>query len=160
MLVVHSQANRDTRPHLIGGHGDYVWATGKFHNRPEVDLETWFIPGGAAGAAFLIRRFLLHVLPDGFQRIRYYGLLANRFRAQRLAQCRALLLGPRPELLPAPAQLQAAQQALAKPSIPCPRCHHGLMLRLATLAPIYWPAPQSDSSKPQSDSSKLRSDSS
>lgn len=51
VLIVHSQANRDTRPHLIGGHGDYVWATGKFRNRPEVDLETWLIPGGAAGAA-------------------------------------------------------------------------------------------------------------
>jgi len=51
VLVIHSQANRDTRPHLIGGHGDYVWATGKFRNEPEVDLETWFIPGGAAGAA-------------------------------------------------------------------------------------------------------------
>ena len=51
VLVVHSQANRDTRPHLIGGHGDYVWQSGKFHNAPEVDLETWFIPGGAAGAA-------------------------------------------------------------------------------------------------------------
>ncbi len=51
VLFVHSQANRDTRPHIIGGHGDYVWATGKFRNTPEVDLETWFIPGGAAGAA-------------------------------------------------------------------------------------------------------------
>ena len=51
VLFVHSVATRDTRPHLIGGHGDYVWATGKFRNAPEVDLETWFIPGGAAGAA-------------------------------------------------------------------------------------------------------------
>ncbi|MCA1953393.1 MAG: copper-containing nitrite reductase, partial [Hyphomicrobiales bacterium] len=51
VLIVHSQANRDTRPHLIGGHGDYVWATGKFRNPPERDLETWFIPGGCAGAA-------------------------------------------------------------------------------------------------------------
>ena len=51
VLILHSQANRDTRPHLIGGHGDYVWATGKFKNRPERDLETWLIPGGAAGAA-------------------------------------------------------------------------------------------------------------
>jgi nitrite reductase (NO-forming) len=50
VLIVHSQANRDTRPHLIGGHGDYVWNTGKFRNPPEVDLETWHIPGGAAGA--------------------------------------------------------------------------------------------------------------
>ncbi|WP_407051476.1 copper-containing nitrite reductase [Methyloraptor flagellatus] len=51
VLIVHSQANRDSRPHLIGGHGDYVWETGKFANRPEKDLETWFIRGGSAGAA-------------------------------------------------------------------------------------------------------------
>ena len=51
VLIVHGQANRDTRPHLIGGHGDYVWQTGKFHNVPDVDQETWFIPGGTAGAA-------------------------------------------------------------------------------------------------------------
>ncbi|GAA3840435.1 copper-containing nitrite reductase [[Pseudomonas] carboxydohydrogena] len=51
VLMIHSQANRDTRPHLIGGHGDYVWETGKFANPPEKDLETWFIRGGSAGAA-------------------------------------------------------------------------------------------------------------
>jgi nitrite reductase (NO-forming) len=51
VLIVHSQANRDSRPHLIGGHGDYVWETGKFSNAPERDLETWFIRGGSAGAA-------------------------------------------------------------------------------------------------------------
>jgi nitrite reductase (NO-forming) len=51
VLIVHSQANRDTRPHLIGGHGNYVWPTGKFHTPPDVDQETWFIPGGTAGAA-------------------------------------------------------------------------------------------------------------
>jgi hypothetical protein len=38
-----------------------------------------------------IRRFLLHVLPDGFKHIRSYGLLANRHRAARLATCRRLL---------------------------------------------------------------------
>jgi nitrite reductase (NO-forming) len=51
VLIVHSQPNRDTRPHLIGGHGDYVWETGKFSNAPETNLETWFIRGGSAGAA-------------------------------------------------------------------------------------------------------------
>jgi nitrite reductase (NO-forming) len=51
VLIVHSEANRDTRPHLIGGHGDYVWETGKFNNPPERDLETWFVRGGSAGAA-------------------------------------------------------------------------------------------------------------
>ncbi|UYO94062.1 copper-containing nitrite reductase [Pollutimonas sp. M17] len=51
VLMIHSQANRDTRPHLIGGHGDWVWETGKFANAPEKNLETWFIRGGSAGAA-------------------------------------------------------------------------------------------------------------
>jgi nitrite reductase (NO-forming) len=51
VLFVHSQANRDTRPHLIGGHGDLVWQGGKFSDPPITNQETWFIPGGAAGAA-------------------------------------------------------------------------------------------------------------
>ncbi|MEO9167761.1 MAG: copper-containing nitrite reductase [Aestuariivirga sp.] len=51
VLFIHSQANRDSRPHMIGGHGDYVWESGKFGNPPEVGLETWFIRGGSAGAA-------------------------------------------------------------------------------------------------------------
>lgn len=51
ILFVHSQANRDSRPHLIGGHGDLVWERGKFNNPPARDLETWFIAGGSAGAA-------------------------------------------------------------------------------------------------------------
>ena len=51
VMIVHSQANRDTRPHLIGGHGDIVWSTGSFADDPQTGLETWFIAGGAAGAA-------------------------------------------------------------------------------------------------------------
>lgn len=51
VMIIHSQANRDSRPHLIGGHGDHVWESGKFANRPETNLETWFIRGGSAGAA-------------------------------------------------------------------------------------------------------------
>ncbi len=50
-LFVHAQANRDSRPHLIGGHGDYVWETGSFTDDPTTGLETWFIRGGSAGAA-------------------------------------------------------------------------------------------------------------
>jgi hypothetical protein len=38
-----------------------------------------------------MRRFLLHVLPDGFQRIRHYGFLSHRYRQARLALCRQLL---------------------------------------------------------------------
>jgi len=51
VLFVHNQANRDTRPHLIGGHGDFVWETGSFGDAPQTGLETWFIRGGSAGAA-------------------------------------------------------------------------------------------------------------
>jgi nitrite reductase (NO-forming) len=51
VLFVHNQANRDTRPHLIGGHGDLVWEQGKFNTPPARDLETWFIRGGSSGAA-------------------------------------------------------------------------------------------------------------
>lgn len=51
VLIIHSQANRDSRPHLIGGHGDFVWERGSFNDKPQTDLETWFIAGGSAGAA-------------------------------------------------------------------------------------------------------------
>ncbi len=50
VLIVHAQANRDTRPHLIGGHADLVWQRGSFSNKPLSDLETWFVPGGSATA--------------------------------------------------------------------------------------------------------------
>ena len=72
VLIIHAQANRDTRPHLIGGHADYAWQTGKFANPPEQDLETWFIRGGSAGAAvytFLqpgIYAYLNHNLIEAF----------------------------------------------------------------------------------------------
>jgi hypothetical protein len=42
-------------------------------------------------AGEFIRRFLLHVLPNGFQRIRYYGFLGSRHREEKLAVCRHLL---------------------------------------------------------------------
>jgi len=51
VLFIHSQANRDTRPHLIGGHGDLVWERGSFANKPMTNLETWFVAGGSAAAA-------------------------------------------------------------------------------------------------------------
>jgi Putative transposase len=63
-------------------------------------------------AAEFIRRFLQHVLPGGFVRVRHYGLLANRYREAKLAVCRRLLLvhlvvavvvgGPQREATPCP----------------------------------------------------------
>jgi len=45
-----------------------------------------------------IRRFLLHVLPTGFHRIRHYGLLASAGRAANIARARLLLAVPQPEI--------------------------------------------------------------
>ncbi len=85
-----------------------------------------------------IRRFLLHVLPDGFQRIRYYGFLGNRYREQKLARCRQLLGMPASE----PATLEATKdyrdryEELTGTSLrECPACHHGRMVIVATLPP-------------------------
>jgi len=50
VLFIHAQANRDSRPHLIGGHGDLVWRGGSFADPPATNLETWFVPGGTAVA--------------------------------------------------------------------------------------------------------------
>jgi nitrite reductase (NO-forming) len=50
VLFIHSQANRDTRPHLIGGHADLFWPGGSFGDPPATNLETWLVPGGSAAA--------------------------------------------------------------------------------------------------------------
>ena len=84
-----------------------------------------------------IRRFLLHVLPSGFQRIRHYGLLANRYRELRLNQCRNLLAAPAPVVV----QLEAEDyrdryQRLTGVSLrDCPHCGGGQMVRIETLLP-------------------------
>ena len=80
-----------------------------------------------------IRRFLLHVLPKGFVRIRHYGLLANRSRKQKIARCRALLSAPEPA--------QRAKETLSEKLLRvagvdiqgCPVCHEGRMLVVAEI---------------------------
>ena len=80
-----------------------------------------------------IRRFLLHVLPRGFQRIRYYGFLGNRARHQKVAQCRKLLAMPAPpapvDKTEAPEDYRDRYEALTGSSLRiCPRCQDGQML--------------------------------
>lgn len=95
-------------------------------------------------ATEFIRRFLLHVLPQGFHRIRYYGLFANRHRADRLAQCRQLLAMPalapgRPIERPA-ADYRDRLHALTGLSLrACPICQTGHMV-LIEERPRGWPA--------------------
>src|SRR4029450_9435924 len=58
-------------------------------------------------AVEFIRRFLLHILPAGFQRLRHYGLLANRGRQAKLERCRVLLQQPVGPMPPVPPDTQA-----------------------------------------------------
>jgi hypothetical protein len=67
-----------------------------------------------------IRRFLLHVLPKGFHRIRHYGLLANGARAEAIARARELLAAPEPPTVRAATTSAAAAPNDHRP--PCPCC--------------------------------------
>ena len=67
-----------------------------------------------------MRRFLLHVLPDGFHRIRHYGLFANGHRADKLALCRALLSVSPPTT--EQSQRDNAEQPSPFDPPPCPCC--------------------------------------
>jgi nitrite reductase (NO-forming) len=51
VLMLHSQANNPSFPHLIGGHGDWVWPYGKFGNQPDEGLESWDVVAGGTAAA-------------------------------------------------------------------------------------------------------------
>ena len=79
VLFITSQANRDTRFHLIGGHADLYWPGGKFNNTPYTDFETWSVPAGSAAAALYQFRepgtyaFLNHNLIEAFD----YGAVAQ-----------------------------------------------------------------------------------
>jgi hypothetical protein len=85
-----------------------------------------------------IRRFLLHVLPPGFQRIRYYGFLGSRTRQEKLAHCRRLL--SMPSAAPAAAtsvegDYRDRYEDLTGSSLrQCPRCQHGRMKLVAILS--------------------------
>lgn len=70
---------------LHDGQVRFRWKDYRHHGKPKV-------MNLAAGE--FIRRFLLHVLPPGFHRIRHFGFLANGHRAIRLARCRELLRAP------------------------------------------------------------------
>ncbi|HET8827623.1 MAG TPA: transposase [Terriglobales bacterium] len=93
-----------------------------------------------------IRRFLLHTLPPGFQRIRYFGFLANRFRREKLALCRKLQSHPITELLPAPTGRVPDVALLVPPLHRCPKCRTGLLIRIGFVAPYRWPERPPDSS--------------
>ncbi len=82
-----------------------------------------------------IRRFLLHALPDGFHRIRYYGFLGNRYRQEKLQRCRQLLgmasADPIPPAIEPPKDYRDRYEELTGVSLRlCPVCRRGQMIRI------------------------------
>jgi hypothetical protein len=87
-------------------------------------------------ASEFIRRFLLHVLPAGFVRIRHYGFLANRVCREKLERCRTLLAAVAPpiaaEPIPGPKEAVAGRAEAHA----CPVCGEGRMVIVETLRAI------------------------
>jgi Putative transposase len=90
-----------------------------------------------------IRRFLLHILPDGFMRIRYYGLLCNQLRDQKLSLCRCLLgvhhtsqsVQQEPEQQD-PDFATRYRHLTGKEVNRCPVCKQGTMIRVQIIPPL------------------------
>jgi len=85
-----------------------------------------------------IRRFLLHVLPRGFTRLRHYGLLANRCRARKLALCRDRLGQPAPE----PREPETAEEMMLRLTgidiTACRQCGEGTLRQILILEPHHY----------------------
>jgi len=105
--------------------------------------------GGKRGTMTLaavefVRRFLMHVLPSGFVRVRHYGLLANRHRQEKLARCRELLgMAVTEQVDTAPTDLDPIpppdHEATVTPARVCPRCGAGRMVVIAEVPPLTLP---------------------
>jgi hypothetical protein len=90
------------------------------------------------GAEEFIHRFLLHVLPQGFVRIRHFGFLANCHRETKLALCRQLLDAPQvnPQQASMPDDWKTLYEALTGESLTlCPACRQGHMVTVELLPP-------------------------
>ena len=93
----------------------------------------------ALDAHEFIRRFLLHVIPKGFVRVRHFGFLANRSKGL-LAKCRQLLdLNPALPKLPSKSVQELMLQLTGIDITRCPLCHKGTLVFLASLpVPTPW----------------------
>jgi hypothetical protein len=126
----------------------------RFHYRDRADGDRRKV--ASLSASEFLHRFLGHVLPKGFMRIRHYGLLANRHKHELLQRCRQLLDASEPE---PPAEKNTAQWLLLLLAIDitrCPKCGHGplqrtelpplwLQLHVASRQPMAQPAPDDSS---------------
>ena len=112
---------------MDGGQVSFQWKDYRDDNRQK----TMTLP-----AEEFIRRFLVHVLPDGFHRIRYFGFLANCHRVRKLALCRKLLgMAPAGPATDPPADYRDRLEALTGQSLrECPHCHTGIMVVIDCIA--------------------------
>ena len=88
-----------------------------------------------------VRRFLMHVLPSGFVRVRHYGLLANRHRQEKLARCRELIgMAVTPQADTAPTEADpvtpTVPETTVTPTRVCPRCGSGRMVVIGEIPPL------------------------
>ena len=93
----------------------------------------------ALPAEAFIHRFLLHVLPRGFQRIRHYGLLANRHKAESLALARMALALPPSEPVVKESVEDFVWRVLGVDIRRCPVCGEGRMRLVMRLPPVRGP---------------------
>ncbi len=113
---------------IIAMHDDKVM----FHYQDRKDRNTRKIM--TLDAVEFIRRFLLHVLPDGFMRIRHYGFLANRSKKQDLNRIRVLLNCTSQSSSPADKSTQELMLQLTGMDITqCPSCRKGTMKRISEI---------------------------
>ena len=116
------------------GHVRFRWKDYADHDRAKVlTLE----------ADEFFRRFLLHVVPRGFMRIRHFGLLANRTRRATLRRCRDLLDAPPPADTPPESTAMLVRRLTGIDLARCPVCREG---RMQTLAIVVWRAAPPDTS--------------
>ena len=112
---------------LENGHVTFQWKDYADQNRSKsMTLE----------AVEFMRRFLLHVLPRGFVRIRQFGLLANRVRKDKLVLCRSLLNAQSPVTNPStPAAPDADSKVPDLESHRCPICKLGRLVLAEVIPP-------------------------
>ena len=114
----------------------FLWKD--YRNEDKQKQQTMRLP-----ADEFIRRFLMHAVPPGFPRIRYYGFLASANRKMALPLCRKLLAVPVLDLLPRPAldYKDWYEEVTGESLRRCPQCGIGSLHRIETLQPCRPPVP-------------------
>jgi len=124
---------------LGDGQVRFRWRDRQRGNRPKVMT---------VAADEFIRRFLLHVLPKGFTRIRHYGVLGNRCRAPKLAACRQLLAQCVPPPQPPESAAQVMRRLTGIDIERCSQCRQGRLVVVATLYPFALPEQTPKAARP------------